>query len=86
MDPRSPLALKGQALAGKLGLDRADRMALAGMVAWRDVDSWKELTCDELERVVASMEGFLLITYLRWQNGGFEDGPDADLIRCTSER
>lgn len=61
------LAKRTKALdyARRYGLTREDRISLAETLLWRDVDSWKSLTEDELVRLLDALEGYALITHLR---------------------
>lgn len=60
--------IKAMDYARRFGLTRDDRLALSEMMLWRDVDSWKTLTEDELTRMLDAFEGYSLITFL--QSGG----------------
>lgn len=47
------------------GLTREDRISLAETLLWRDVESWKTLTEEELVRILDALEGHALICHLR---------------------
>lgn len=58
---------KAMAWARTYDLDREDRLALAENLLWRDVNSWKDLTDEELVRLLDCLEGYHLIGTLRLQ-------------------
>lgn len=55
---------KAYTLAKQLKLDRDARIALARILLWRDVESWKELDDSQIQRLLDAMEGFALISYI----------------------
>lgn len=67
-DRRRKLFLKAMKYADTYGLNRDDRIELARVLLWRDVTSWKNLTEDQLLRILDSLEGYLLVTHLIGQH------------------
>lgn len=55
---------KAMGYARTYGLDRDDRLSLASTLLWRDVTSWKDLTEDDLVRLLDCLEGFCLVSHL----------------------
>lgn len=57
------------ALATELRLTRDDRLSLAEMLLKRDIDSWSDLTGDDVHRLFDAMNGYVLIRHLRMDRG-----------------
>ena len=55
---------KAMGYARRFGLSRDDRLAFAEVLLWRDVASWKDLSEEDLVRVLDAFEGYVLITFL----------------------
>lgn len=51
-------------LAKEVGLDRDDRLDLAEQVLYRDVESWKSLSDEEVLRLLDAIGGYILISHL----------------------
>lgn len=64
---------KAMGYARRYNLTREDRLQLAEVLLWRDVHSWKTLNEPELCRVLDALEGYALITHLRWSKGERSD-------------
>lgn len=64
---------KAMSYARRYNLTREDRLQLAEVLLWRDVASWKTLSEPELCRVLDALEGYALITHLRWSKGERSD-------------
>ncbi len=54
-------------LAKRLRLPREDRIQLAEVLLWKDVASWKDLSDDDIQRLLDAFEGYALISHLRTQ-------------------
>jgi hypothetical protein len=65
-DPGSPEArrIKMMAVAREIGLTRDERIELAQYLLRRDITSWKQLTDEQVNRMLDCLEGFELITHL----------------------
>jgi len=50
----------------ELGLTRQDRIEFAETLLWRDVGSWKNLTDDEVGRLLDGFESFLLLSQIAY--------------------
>jgi hypothetical protein len=50
-------------LAGEIGLRRDERLELAEQVLLRDVESWKDLSDDEMCRILDSLQGFQYVSH-----------------------
>lgn len=64
MADRATKFSKAMQYAKTYGLDRDERLSLASTLLWRDVTSWKDLSEDDLVRLLDAMEGFALLTHL----------------------
>lgn len=51
-------------IAQRLGLDRDDRLELARVLLWCDVESWKDLDDSQIRRILDALEGFALVNYI----------------------
>lgn len=54
-------------LAKRLELTREDRVQLAEVLLWKDVASWKDLSDEDVQRLLDAFEGYALISHLRTQ-------------------
>lgn len=54
-------------LAKRIGMDRDDRHAYAGMLLCRDIDTWKGLPDSDVVRLLDGFDGYLLLTELARQ-------------------
>lgn len=64
-------------LANHIGLSDDDRHALTEVVLRTDEPSWATLTDEQVCRMLDTLEGFILVDYLRTMgaaNGGDKDG------------
>ena len=52
-------------MAAQLGLLRDERIELASMILRRDMTSWKDLTDEQVIRLLDAMEGYAFITYMK---------------------
>lgn len=57
------------AAAANAGLDDDDRVAVAGMIVQREIQSWSELSLDELRRVTDGLRGWAYVEVVRQQKG-----------------
>ena len=48
-------------LAAELGLDRDERIELTQYLLRRDIESWKDLTAAQVDRVLDALEGAHLV-------------------------
>lgn len=66
--PNSPMSKRQQrrlfAHASTLGLTDDERREVAEMILRRDVETWKELTFGEANRLIDAFEGFEKISWL----------------------
>ena len=51
-------------LADEIGLTRDERVELARVILWRDIESWAGLTDEQVGRLLDAMEGFEKIVHL----------------------
>lgn len=65
VDPRVVKMRKALKYAHDFGLDRDDRLSLAEVLLRRDVASWKDLSEDQLVRLLDALEGYALVRHLR---------------------
>lgn len=56
-------------LSEQCGLDRSDRMDLAGVLFGREFGSWNELTAIEAKAVATALQGFAFVAHLQSQHG-----------------
>lgn len=64
-DPVIQRRRKAHALAKQLGLSRDDRIELARVLLWRDIESWKQLDDAQVMRLLDAMDGYVYLTYLK---------------------
>lgn len=74
IDEREKRRRKMYLLARELWLTREDRLDLAEKLLWRDVESWKDLSEPEINRMLDALEGFVLIQFLRAERFGSSGG------------
>jgi hypothetical protein len=79
-DRRRTKLTKAMTYARRYELDRDDRLQLAQVLLWRDITSWKDLTEEQLTRILDCMEGYALINHLRWQKGHRESEQIAEVV------
>jgi hypothetical protein len=48
----------------EIGLTRDERVELARVILWRDIESWAGLTDEQVGRLLDAMEGFEKIVHL----------------------
>ena len=79
-DPGSPenRRIKMMALARHIGLTRDERMELARYALRRDISSWKDLTDEQVNRMLDQLEGFELISYLLEIRGHVPTADDSE--------
>lgn len=51
-------------LADEIGLEREERIELARAILWRDINSWRALTDDQVSRMLDALEGYEKIRWL----------------------
>lgn len=61
--------------ASELHLTRAERMSFTRTLLWRDVESWKALDDDQIQRLLDAFEGFVLLNHLLTEKGMTRPGP-----------
>lgn len=66
------------ALAKGLLLDREDRIALAEVLTERDIESWNDLSWEELSRVIDAMHGYVLVRHARLERSNAPEGARGD--------
>lgn len=74
MDTRSPRFVKAMTQARNFGLTRDDRIDLAEYLLRRDIQSWTELTEDQLSRVLDALDGCSYILHLVESGRHRQDG------------
>jgi hypothetical protein len=62
--PQSPRRKKLFAVADSIGLRRDERIELAQYLLRRDVESWGQLTEEQVARMLDALEGYELVTAL----------------------
>lgn len=62
--PQTARRKKLFAVAGELGLTTDERIELARAVLWRDIDSWADLSDEQVDRLLDCFEGYEKITWL----------------------
>lgn len=67
MEQPDPVILrkrKAYTLAKQLRLTRDDRIELARVLLWEDVESWRDLTDDQIRRLLDAMEGHVFLMHI----------------------
>lgn len=62
--PQSPQRRKLYLLADEVGLDRVERLELSRYLLRRDIGSWRELSDDQVVRLLDALEGYHLVRTL----------------------
>jgi hypothetical protein len=55
---------KAHMMCDKYGFVREDRLELARVLLWRDVESWTDLDDAEISRLLDALEGFAFVHWL----------------------
>jgi hypothetical protein len=50
-------------LADQIGLTRDERIEIARVILWRDINSWKALTADQVDRILDVLEGYVVVNW-----------------------
>ena len=50
-------------LAGEIGLTRDERIELSRAILWRDIVTWKQLTDEQVSRMLDALEGYEKISW-----------------------
>lgn len=64
--------------ARRYNMSREDRLEFAEILLRRDVTSWKNLDEAQFCRLLDAMEGYALITHMRWSKGERSHGEGVD--------
>ncbi len=80
---QSPRRRKLFAIADDIGLLRAERIELAQFLLRRDVHSWKDLTEEQVARMLDALEGYELVTALLGMRSGAEESEDSLVAQAS---